>query len=292
MDFTSRSSKFSKHISEIVLVFLLIISGVALGLFSGGFFVDFNQIGFSAMSTMTKGVHSVVEVTNDSVNAVKELASLRQKYKELSEKLKDYEYMRRSNAEIRGENERLKEQLGFSKGLEQKNIVSQIIARDIDNNDESLTIDKGSKDGIRKNMPVIAIQNGDIGVVGKIVNVGMFTSMIMPVYSSNCNIAARIQNTRDVGLVSGNGSIDNELSLQFIRKRLKDELQIGDVIVTSGENDNYLKDIPIGTISKVSDLDYDSSLSIELTPIIDFLRLETVIVVDQQDINENTIDVE
>ncbi len=254
--------------------------------------MDFNQIGFSAMSTMTKGVHSVVEVTNDSVNAVKELASLRQKYKELSEKLKDYEYMRRSNAEIRGENERLKEQLGFSKGLEQKNIVSQIIARDIDNNDESLTIDKGSKDGIRKNMPVIAIQNGDIGVVGKIVNVGMFTSMIMPVYSSNCNIAARIQNTRDVGLVSGNGSIDNELSLQFIRKRLKDELQIGDVIVTSGENDNYLKDIPIGTISKVSDLDYDSSLSIELTPIIDFLRLETVIVVDQQDINENTIDVE
>ncbi|HAZ96888.1 MAG TPA: rod shape-determining protein MreC, partial [Treponema sp.] len=55
---------------------------------------------------------------------------------------------------------------------------------------------------------------------------------------------------------------------------------------TSGENGNYVKDIPIGRISKIKILDYDSSLSIELEPVIDFLRLENVLVVDQKNLND------
>ena len=65
-----------------------------------------------------------------------------------------------------------------------------------------------------------------------------------------------------------------------------EELHIGDVVVTSGENNNYMKDIPVGTISRINILDYNSSLDIELTPIIDFSRLENVIVVNMKEINE------
>ena len=60
----------------------------------------------------------------------------------------------------------------------------------------------------------------------------------------------------------------------------------GDIVVTSGENGNYVKDVPIGRISKIKILDYDSSLSIELEPVIDFLRLENVLVVDQKNLND------
>ena len=105
--------------------------------------------------------------------------------------------------------------------------------------------------------------------------------MIMPVYDLKCNISARIQNTRDLGIVSGRGASESFLSMNYIKKRSLDELHYGDVIVTSGENDNYMRDIPIGTISKIRVLDYDTSLDIELIPIIDFSRLENVIVVDQ-----------
>ena len=59
----------------------------------------------------------------------------------------------------------------------------------------------------------------------------------------------------------------------------------GDIVVTSGENNNYMRDLAIGSISKITVLDYNSSLDIELTPIIDFSRLENVVVVNMSEIN-------
>ena len=107
----------------------------------------------------------------------------------------------------------------------------------------------------------------------------------MPIYAYDCNISARIQNTRDIGLVNGLGDSNEPLVMKYIKKQVLTELQYGDLVVTSGENDNYLKDIPIGYISLITVQDYDSSLNIELTPVLDFGRLETVIVVDMKEIN-------
>ena len=214
------------------------------------------------------------------------LIKLKKDYNELVIKLENYEQMQRSNADITKENARLKEQLDFAVSIDEKNIPAQIISRDLGNAFSYLTIDKGSVNGIKKNMPVIAFQNGNQGLVGKVIQVGTFTSQIMPIYNINNIVSSRIQNTRDLGLVNGLGSQDQPLQMQYIRKRVLDELHYGDIVVTSGENDNYMRDIPIGSITKITVLDYNSSLNIELTPIIDFSRLETVIVVNQKELND------
>lgn len=274
---------------EIVLVALVLISSLLLGFSSGGFIINFKTIGFSCLSGIQKGIHTVARGTSSIFTSVRDLARLKEEYGALTEQLKDYEYLRRSNAEIRKENERLREQLGLSQTLTYRNITAQIIGRDSDNIYSGITIDKGAMSGIRKNMPVIAIQNGSIGIVGKIVTVGLATSIVMPLYDRNCNISARIQNTRDLGLVSGTGSIDSPLSLEYIRKRMLQEIHFGDIVVTSGENGNYMRDIPIGSITKITVLDYDSSLQIEMDPIIDFAKLEMVFVVDQSAPNTTQI---
>ena len=275
---------------EFILAILILLSGIMLGFSSGGFLIDFKTVGFTVMSTMQEGVNTVVRGVKGTVGAVHDIANLQKEYKELTEKLKDYEYLQRNNTEIRKENERLKEQLGFANSIQYKNYAAQIIGRDPDSLYSGITIDKGARNGIKKGMPVIAIQNGNVGVVGKVVTVGIGTSLVMPVYDLQCNISARVQNTRDIGIVSGNGSADGHLSLRYIRKRSIDQLHYGDIIVTSGENDNYMRDIPVGTISKITVLDYDSSLSIELNPIVDFSRLETVLVVDQNFPNDREFD--
>ena len=266
---------------EMVLAVLVFISSLQLGFSSGGFIINFKTIGFSCLSALQKGIHAVADGTSSAVTAVSKLARLQQEYDALTEKLKDYESLSRNNADIRKENERLREQLGLSQTITYRNIAAQIIGRDSDNIYSGITIDKGAMSGIRKNMPVIAIQNGSIGIVGKVVTVGLATSIVMPLYNSSCNISARIQNTRDLGLVTGSGSIDSPLSLEFIRKRMLQEIHFGDIVVTSGENGNYMRDIPIGSITKITVLDYDSSLQIEMEPIIDFSKLEMVFVVDQ-----------
>ncbi len=285
MEKKQSSGRFKLRLPEFVLVVLVIASSVMLAFSSGSFVVNFKSVGFSFVSTVSKGLHHAGEGIVNAVGAVSELAKLRRDYNELVVKLENYEQMRRSNAEIRKENERLKELLDFSTSLEEKNYPAQIIARDTDNLYAFLTIDKGRSHGIKKNMPVIAYQNGTSGVVGKITQVGQFTSIVMPVYNMNCSVSARIQNTRDLALVSGNGRDDRPLSMKYVRKRVLDDLHYGDIIVTSGENHNYMRDIPIGTISKITVLDYNSSLDIELAPIIDFSRLENVVVVNMSEIN-------
>lgn len=270
----------------ILMLILSVISGVVLGLSTGGFIVDFNELGFSVFSTAQRSVNSVSTSVGGAFTAVKQLATLKEEHAALTEKLKDYEYLQRNNAEIRKENERLREQLGLSDSLNKKNYPAFIIGRDPNANYSAITINKGSKAGIKKNMPVIALQRGNVGLVGKVVEVGLYTSLVMPIYDYQCNVSARIQNTRDLGLVSGNGSETQNLSLKYIKKRVLDELQFGDIIVTSGENGNYERDIPIGSISKISVLDYDSSLEIEVTPIIDFSRLESVLVMDKEELND------
>lgn len=197
--------KYSLKLSEVLLILFVFFSGVMLAFSSGGFVLNFRQIGFSFVSSFEKGVFNVVSGIGSSFNAIKELAQLKKDYDELTVKLADFEQMRRSNAEIRKENERLKEQLGFSTSLEEKNYPARIISRDTEGLYPYLTIDKGSSVGIKKNMPVIAYQNGNTGLIGKVVQVGTFTSLIMPVYNINCTVSCRIQNTRDLGLVSGNG---------------------------------------------------------------------------------------
>ena len=280
-------SSFRFRFPEFVLALLLIVSGIFLAFTTGSFVVNFSRIGFSIFSSAEKGIFFVTNSVGRQFAAMRELSELKRNYDELVIKLQNYEQMQRTNAEIRKENEQLKEQLDFVKSLEQKNYPAQIISRDTDKLYASLTIDKGSVNGIGKNMPVIAYQNGNIALVGKVIEVGRFTSSIMPIYSIDCTVSARIQNTRDLGLLSGFGD-DTKLSLKYIKKRVMDTLNYGDVIVTSGENGNYMRNVPIGSISEIRVVEYDSSLEIDVAPLIDFERLETVIVVDVKSEREET----
>lgn len=276
---------FSFSFAEFVFLILLFLSGLALAFSGGGFVVNFQRVGFSVVTSLQKAVYSVCDGVTGVFTAVAELKSLKAENQELKEKLKNYEFLQRNNTEIRKENERLREQLKFATHIEQKNFPAQIIGRNPDNIYSGITINKGSRSGIKKGMSVIAVQNGTTGLVGKIVTVGLETSLVMPVYDSKCVVSSRIQNTRDIGLVNGSGNANSPLQMKYIKKRVLPELNFGDIVVTSGETDNYVADIPVGTITNIMVVEYDSSLNIEITPVVDFARLETVIVTDLKEPN-------
>ncbi|MBO6176207.1 MAG: rod shape-determining protein MreC [Treponema sp.] len=275
-----KKGPFTFHLAEILLVVMVLFSAITLGFSSGRFIVSFNSVGFTVFSSLQKGVNSVVYFFTDKINGIRELSDLKKKYTVLKEQLENYEFLKRQNSEFQKENDRLKSLLEFTGTLEYKNIPARIIGRDPDSLYSGITINKGSMHGIKKGMSVIAVQNGDKGIVGKIVTVGYGASIIMPVYDSMCNISVRIQNTRDIGIISGTGTQDEHLKLNYIRKRFVADFHTGDIVVTSGENGNYLPDIPVGRISMITPLDYSSSLDIDVDPIIDFGRLENVIVID------------
>ena len=147
---SEKKNSFRLRFPEFLLIGLLLISNIVLNFSGGGFVLNLKKIGFSAFSTIEKGVHFVVDGIADTFNAVKELKRLKKDYNDLVIKLENYEKMQRSNADIRKENERLKEQLDFSISMDEQNFPAQIISRDFDNVYTYLTIDNGSVNGIKK----------------------------------------------------------------------------------------------------------------------------------------------
>ena len=284
-----RKFSFKIKLDIFLLTLLLIISSVLLTFSGGRFIVDFKSVGFSVASGTENAVHSVSSFVTDTVSAVRELADLRSKYLALSEKLKDYELLQRSNADIRRENRELKELLGFADTITYKNIPAQITGFDPDNLYSGIIINRGAKHGVRKNMPVLAFQGSNVGLVGKIVQTGRDSSMIIPIYDYQCYVAASVQTTKHRGLVNGQGASDLPLIMQYVQKRAKDEIGIGDRILASGENNLFPKDSPIGVITGIKVHDYETYLELTVQPIIDFSRLDYVFVLDLSSAHEGAI---
>ena len=284
-----RKFSFKIKLDIFLLTLLLIISSVLLTFSGGRFIVDFKSVGFSVASGTENAVHSVSSFVTDAVSAVRELADLRSKYLALSEKLKDYELLQRSNADIRRENRELKELLGFADTITYKNIPAQITGFDPDNLYSGIIINRGAKHGVRKNMPVLAFQGSNVGLVGKIVQTGRDSSMIIPIYDYQCYVAASVQTTKHRGLVNGQGAADLPLIMQYVQKRAKDEIGIGDRILASGENNLFPKDSPIGVITGIKVHDYETYLELTVQPIIDFSRLDYVFVLDLSSAHEGAI---
>lgn len=237
------------------------------------------RIGVTVLGFFQKGFSAVGDFVSDTVASIAELKRLRQDYKALTAKLEQYTKIERGLADLRAENARLKSQLGFAEGLPYERIAARVVAKDPSNLYSTIVIDKGVESGIRKNMPVIAFQDGIEGLVGRVVEVGLGTSIVVPLYDMNSFVACRLVNARNEGLVGGQGSADEPLMMRFVKKRAKDEVQFGDLVSTTGFESVYPPDIAVGRVKKVRVLEYQTSIEIELDPVLDFSRIEYIFAV-------------
>ncbi|MDR2661620.1 MAG: rod shape-determining protein MreC, partial [Treponema sp.] len=220
----------------------------------------------------------------------RELATLKQAYDALSDRISRYEQLERNAADIRQENIRLREQLGFSRTLSYRHIAAEIIGSDPDNLFSAFVINKGKNDGIENNMPVIAYQSGQAGreglegetgevLVGKVVQTAQFESLVMPLYDSTSYISSRLKDSRIEGIVEGQGSPEAPLLLRFVR-RTREDITIGEPVVTSGLGRVFPAGIKLGRVTRVLYQENDTSIEIELESSVDFSRLEYVFVID------------
>jgi rod shape-determining protein MreC len=136
-----------------------------------------------------------------------------------------------------------------------------------------LYLDKGTKDGIRADMPVITPD----GVVGKVLTVYGETSQVLLINDPTSGLGATLVNSRLQGIVKGTAT--GELQLNYI---MGDEpVQPGEALVTSGGDRIFPKGLPIGKVITVS-MGRNLFLNIGLKPAADLNRLEEVLVITQQ----------
>jgi rod shape-determining protein MreC len=270
------------NLSVFVFIVLVIISALLLLISSRNFIFGVKNTGLSVFSGIRGGIYELSSLVSRTVLSIKELSNLRKEHADLLRQLDRFEELERSNAEIYQENIRLKEQLDFSKTLRYRRIPAQISGRDPNNLFSALVINKGSFSGVSNNMTVVAWQNGVQALVGKVIQTGAVESLVMPVFDMNSLISCRFSVSRFEGIVEGQGSSDTPLLMRFVPRRAREEINIGDIVITSGMGGIYPPGINLGRVSSVNILEYETTLEVEVFPMIDFSRLEYVFIIEAE----------
>ncbi|MDR0409735.1 MAG: rod shape-determining protein MreC [Spirochaetaceae bacterium] len=281
----AKGAKRKKHVNAGVYVFAaLTIASFSLLLFSTrSFVIDIKDMGLSAFSGIRGTVRVISSAVSGTLLSARELVILRGEYEKLLDRVAMYEYMERSAAEIRAENYRLREQLDFSQGLAYRHIPAEVSGHDPDNIFSAFVINKGKTHGIENNMPVIAFQDGMQALAGKVIQTAQVESLVMPLYDQRCFVSARLARGRYDGIVEGQGSPGLPLLMRSITKRARDDIKIGDIVVTSGMGGVYPAGIILGRISGILRMEYENTIELELESAIDFSRLEYVFVIEEKD---------
>jgi rod shape-determining protein MreC len=190
------------------------------------------------------------------------------------------------NRRLRHENAVLNEQVnqyreGYLEGIRLRDLLSikddfkhrAVVARVIDNDRttlfKTLLINKGTAEGLRVGLPVLA----DRGIVGRIIETSWHASRVLLMIDENSNIDALIQRSRAQGILQGAGSAG--CNLKYI-SRLED-IQAGDVVVSSGLAGVFPKGLLLGVVTGTSRREGGLFQKIDVSPAVDFGRLEEVL---------------
>jgi len=258
----------------LVLTAMLLSSSVLI-LFNGTpGVVKPQEIGLSIFGFFENVISGSIQAVGNAASSMGDLFDAREKYEKAAARLKQYEGSERTLVQLREENRRLREQLSFHESLPYFNIPVEIVGRDPSKVYASFVVNKGYLDGVRRDQPVVATQSGVIGLVGKVADVGLTTAVIQPILDASLFVAGRVENTRNEGLVAGRGNNEERLSMAYVKKAAQADLHFGDLIVTAGAGSMYPADLPIGRIKGISAKEYQTSLDIDLEPVLDFSRLE------------------
>jgi rod shape-determining protein MreC len=168
------------------------------------------------------------------------------------------------------EAERLKTILNLKKNTNYPAIGAQVIDTSQTSLFKTVMINRGTSQGLKAGMAVISSK----GIVGRIVETTWHASRVLLIIDVNSNIDALIQRTRTQGILQGAGFKD--CSLKYILK--SEDVRKGDVVISSGLGGIFPKEILLGVIAKVDKSRSGLFQQIEVSPTVDFRKLEEVLV--------------
>jgi rod shape-determining protein MreC len=135
-----------------------------------------------------------------------------------------------------------------------------------------IVLDKGARD-VRSHMPVISPD----GVVGSVLHVAGDTVDVQLAVDAAFAVDVEDERTRARGLVRGTGDPARYgCKVEMVDSR--DDVEIGDLLVTSGKGRWFPRGIPVGRITKVIKRELGRDQDVDAAPTVDFSRLDTVLV--------------
>lgn len=189
------------------------------------------------------------------------------------------------NIELRRQLNALKEELNIDYSLaDYEYLNATVISRNIGYWHNKITIDKGTYNGVEKDMVVINSK----GLIGKVIKSSTFTSDIRLITTSDTNnkISVHISNGSSnlYGLINNYDYNSNVLELEGI-SNTKD-VNIGDLVYTSGLGGIFPSGILIGKVTEITTDSYDLAKIIKVSPSVDFTDINYVSILKRKSDNK------
>ncbi|WP_019413866.1 rod shape-determining protein MreC [Paenisporosarcina sp. TG20] len=228
-------------------------------------------VGFG-QSIFSKPTHYITGVFDN----VDSLLNTYEENKRLKGRLEEFAKLQADVHDLSSENTRLREIVGKEDDLRNyEPIQATVIARNPDQWEKKLILDKGQVHGIEKNMAIITAQ----GLIGKVILTTPFTSTIELLSSQNPNyrVSAMVMGEKEIfGLIEGYDDERKELILKRIDSNI--EIEVGQKIETSGLGGVFPKGLLIGEITEVSTDDFGLTKMAYIKPAADFTLLDHVMI--------------
>ena len=263
--------------SVIFVIFLLILALVLLSYnvkhdTGGGYF---KKIVLEAAAPQQNVLSISTKSVSDAWQRYILLVGLEEKNKNLNKKIDELEANLILYKEGYLEAQRLSKLLNLRNNLNYQFISALVVAREQASLSKTILINKGSVDGLKIGMPVIAPP----GLIGRLIDVSWHVSKVLLLVDENSNVAAMLQRTRLQGIIRGAGFRGG--ILKYIIKN--QDVKEGDIIISSGMGGVFPKGLLIGKVSDVEKPDNDLFLKINVAPFADFSQLEEVLILASEE---------
>lgn len=192
-----------------------------------------------------------------------------EKQKENRRRISDLESRLTAFDEMVRENARLKKLLEFQQSVTFKTVAARVLGHDLSAWRRVLILDKGSRDGLKKEMPVISPE----GLLGRILDVTPRMSRVILLTDPDSRVSGLAAESRSHGIVAGNGTS----RLEMIYLDLDSGVQVEEPVLSSGMSALFPKGIRIGRIDSIRKSRDGLHLVAEVAPYASFSKLEEVL---------------
>jgi rod shape-determining protein MreC len=244
-----------------------------------GFTVSIKQVFQTIVYPFQYVFSKIWDFFADIFRSITKIRQYRDKLEETQARLQKMSRSYREIEELKNQIRVLKKALGLYDELkqdyDQNPISARVVSHDPHNGYLTLIINKGSKQGIKKNMVVVGYFKGKAGIIGRVIETTPFTAKVMPIHDKASNIGAMISRTRVTGIIEGQGR-GKLLELTFIP--VTENVQKGDLIVTSPESDLFPKGLLLGYVEEVENPQGAFHKRIKVKPYIQYNKIEIIFI--------------
>ncbi len=228
--------------------------------------------GVETVSPIQEGMSLASRVFSGLVGSIRRVGYLEEESQSLKNEIVRLNNLMAQVQELEQENQRLRSLLDYQKNNPGREyIVSTIIGRGQNNLNKSLVLNKGTNDFVRQGAVIVAAN----GLVGKITQVYSNTSKVLLLTDPSSAVDAVISRSRAEGVVVGLGS--SSLSMDFVRQDA--DIQVGDIVVTSGLGGGLPKNIVIGQVTDVASKDMYLFKEVKVRPAVPLESLEEALII-------------